>query len=204
MIVHSLIKKDMAKEINQEKIERIREAAIELIFEKGYGGASILSIANKAKVSSGYLYRFYKSKYELVSDLLSSLLLEILREIEFMLNDGASVEQISERLIDFLFDKAKHKPYHIRFIYSLITEHKFKMGLSERNKILKLCKQMLETGHKLNSINKNYKEEEVFLMIVIYPIEYINLRFKYFFSKKSLTEQDKKRIHRLCINALKH
>ncbi len=202
---HSLIYiKSMAKKINEDKIERIRESAIELIYEKGYGGASIAAIATKANVSTGYLYRFYNSKYELVSDLLNTLLSEIIQEIDLMLQDESSIIQISERLVDFLFEKAIEKPYHIKFLYSLITEYKFKLGDDEKRKILSLSKQMLELGRKSNTISEIYDEEEVFLMMVIYPIEFISLRFKKLFSNKKLSNKDKERVHTLCINALKN
>lgn len=194
----------MAKVINEEKINRIKEAAIELIVENGYGGASISAIATKADVATGYLYRFYAGKYELVTDLLNTLLKEIAEEIEAMLVKEATVELVSQRLIDYFFDQAYERPFHIRFIYILVAEYKFTMGEMERELILSLCRRMLQQGVASGEINKHYKEEEIFLMLVIYPIEYINLRFKQFISSNPLSNDDKKRIHRLCINALKN
>lgn len=193
----------MAKVINEDKINRIKEAAIELIVENGYGGASISAIATKANVATGYLYRFYPGKYELVTDLLNTQLKEIAEEIEVMLEKETTVELVSQRLIDYFFQQAEERPFHIRFIYILVAEYKFTMGEMERERILSLCRRMLSSAHSSGEINKKYKEEEVFLMLVIYPIEYINLRFKKFISNKALSNDDKKRIHRLCINALK-
>lgn len=193
----------MAKVINEEKINRIKEAAIELIVKNGYGGASISAIATKADVATGYLYRFYPGKYELVTDLLNTQLKEIAEEIETMLKEEATVELVSQKLIDYFFQQAEERPFHIRFIYILVAEYKFKMGEVEKEKILSLCRQMLKSAHASGEINNKYKEEEIFLMLVIYPIEYINLRFKKFISSRELCNEDKKRIHRLCVNALK-
>ncbi len=193
----------MAKSINEDKINRIKEAAIELIVEKGYGGASISAIATKADVATGYLYRFYPGKYELVTDLLNTQLKEIAEEIEAMLEKETTAELVSQRLIEYFFQQAKERPFHIRFIYILAAEYRFKMGELEREKIIALCRRLLKSAHASGEINRKYKEEEVFLMLVMYPIEYINLRFKKFISNKSLSNHDKKRIHRLCINALK-
>ena len=50
----------MARIIDDGKIQRIREATIALVVQNGYGGASISSIARRAGVAEGYLYRFYK------------------------------------------------------------------------------------------------------------------------------------------------
>ena len=59
---HSLIKLIiMARQIDETKMHRIKEAAVQLVVENGYGGASILMIARKAGVAEGYLYRFYAS-----------------------------------------------------------------------------------------------------------------------------------------------
>ncbi len=193
----------MAKEINEDKINRIKEAAIELIVENGYGGASISAIATKADVATGYLYRFYSGKYELVTDLLNTQLKEIAEEIEFMLEKETSLELVSQRLIDYFFQQAEERPFHIRFIYILVAEYKFTMGEIERERILSLCRRMLSSAHASGEVSKKYKEEEIFLMLVIYPIEYINLRFKKFISNRDLSNEDKKRIHRLCVNALK-
>lgn len=193
----------MAKIINVDKINRIKEAAMELVVKNGYGGASISAIATKADVATGYLYRFYPGKYELVTDLLNTQLKDIAEEIETMLEKETTVELVSERLIDYFFQQAEERPFHIRFIYILVAEYKFKMGEIERERILSLCRRMLKSAHTSGEVNKKYREEEIFLMLVIYPIEYINLRFKKFISQKSLSNEDKKRIHRLCINALK-
>jgi len=193
----------MAKIINADKINRIKEAAIELIVKNGYGGASISAIATKADVATGYLYRFYPGKYELVTDLLNTQLKEIAEEIEVMLEKETTVELVSQRLIDYFFQQAEERPFHIRFIYILVAEYKFIMGEMEREKILSLCRRMLKFGHASGEINSKYREEEIFLMLVIYPIEYINLRFKKFISSRSLSNDDKKRIHRICVNALK-
>ena len=47
----------MAKKVDQTKIERIRNASVEVISEHGILGGSVASIAERADVSVGYLYR---------------------------------------------------------------------------------------------------------------------------------------------------
>ncbi|MGQ1946289.1 TetR/AcrR family transcriptional regulator [Geofilum sp. OHC36d9] len=193
----------MAKAIDEEKLKRIKEAAIELIVKNGYGGASISAIASRADVATGYLYRFYPGKYELVSDLLNNKVHDIADEIEKMYLAHTTVAQVSRRLIDYFFQQAAEFPFHIRFLYILIAEYKFTIGNNERNMILTLCRQIMNTGHSSGEINEKFREEELFLMLVIYPIEYINLRFKGFITSQSLAESDKNRVHQLCVNALK-
>ena len=45
----------MAKKVDQTKIERIRNASVEVISEHGILGGSVASIAERADVSVGYL-----------------------------------------------------------------------------------------------------------------------------------------------------
>lgn len=47
----------MAKKIDTSKIERIRQASVEIISECGITGSSVAAIAQRAGVSAGYLYR---------------------------------------------------------------------------------------------------------------------------------------------------
>ena len=60
----------MSKRIDTSKIERIRDAAIEIISEQGIPNCSVAAIAKRAGVSVGYLYRHYSGKEELTNDML--------------------------------------------------------------------------------------------------------------------------------------
>ena len=66
MNVHLLINDIMARIIDTEKIERLKEATMKLVVEHGYGGASAALIAKEAKVAAGYFYMHYSGKYEMV------------------------------------------------------------------------------------------------------------------------------------------
>lgn len=58
MNIHSL----WQKKVDQTKIERIRNASVEVISEHGILGGSVASIAERVDVSVGYLYRHYRVK----------------------------------------------------------------------------------------------------------------------------------------------
>ncbi|MFZ1996039.1 MAG: helix-turn-helix domain-containing protein, partial [Solirubrobacteraceae bacterium] len=53
--------------------ERLLAAARELIEEGGYGGASVLAIAERAGVAAGTLYRHFASKEELFVEVFRSV-----------------------------------------------------------------------------------------------------------------------------------
>ena len=52
----------MAKKMDMTKLDRIREASVEIISEHGILNSSVASIAERAGVSVGYLYRHYPGK----------------------------------------------------------------------------------------------------------------------------------------------
>ena len=78
----------MAKKVDQTKIERIRNASVEVISEHGILGGSVASIAERADVSVGYLYRHYPGKTELINDLLENALNAITDRIH---SDGSLI-----------------------------------------------------------------------------------------------------------------
>ncbi len=72
----------MARQLDTSKMERINEAAMQLIVDKGYGNASISQIAKMAGVADGYLYRFHKSKEDMVNALLYEKIGSLIEEME--------------------------------------------------------------------------------------------------------------------------
>jgi AcrR family transcriptional regulator len=75
----------MAKLADESKLMRIKEAAIALIAENGYGEATISSIASKADVAVGYLYRYYSGKEQLVSDMLDEKIRDLAGQLELVM-----------------------------------------------------------------------------------------------------------------------
>jgi len=100
----------MARSIDEGKIQRIREATIALVVQNGYGGASISSIARRAGVAEGYLYRFYTSKQELVTELLYTKVAQIIEKLEFLLNSCTRITEVINELIGELFKMASDSP----------------------------------------------------------------------------------------------
>ncbi len=193
----------MAKIIDESKLKRIKEAAIELVVQLGYGGASISAIARQANVAVGYLYRFYNSKYDLVSDLLDDKIKDITGQLEVMMAQCSTIQQVISPLVDYFFHLAQHQPHHIRFIYTLINDYRFSILPDQHQRIHGLCRQLLLRGQETREIDTAFTSEEIYLMTVIYPVEFINVRFKQLFSEQVLSEDDKERVVRLCMGALK-
>ena len=193
----------MARVIDENKLTRIYEAAIYQVVEEGYGGASISSIARKADVAVGYLYRFYPGKRELINHLLDISINEIANELELMLNRVISVNEIVVLLVDYFFDMAKHRPHHVKFIYQMLSQSRFSLSEERRNNIRELSRRVLQLGQESRAIGRDYGYDEVFILMVMVPMEYINLNLKGFFEVRPLTSDDRARVVHLVSMALK-
>ena len=193
----------MARLIDEGKIQRIREATIKLVVENGYGGAAISSIARQAGVAEGYLYRFYASKYELVTELLYSKVARIIEELESLLNTCTSIREVVGLLIGGFFKMATNTPEEIKFIHVLMHDYNFQVSDTQRVQIKTLCEKVIRTGIANQEVNCQISPEEAYGIVVIYPIEFINLRMKGFFGRTGWTDEDQKRVAEFSINALK-
>jgi AcrR family transcriptional regulator len=193
----------MARIIDEGKIQRIREATIELVVQYGYGGAAISSIARRAGVAEGYLYRFYSSKQELVTELLYSKVAKIIEKLESLLSSCISIAEVINQLIGEFFKMASDEPGEIKFIHVLMHDYSFPVSDGQRQQIKALCEKVVQKGVAGNEVNKSISPEEAYGIVVIYPIEFINLRMKGFFGQTGWTNEDQKRVAAFSINALK-
>ena len=193
----------MARTIDNTKLEGIKLNAIKLIVEKGYGGASISSIAKKAKVAEGYLYRFYKSKEELVSDLLNSKISEIIDNLEESIQKSSSFSEIIELLVKSIFRMAEKSSNDIKFLYVMMNDYSFTISSKVKERIAILCKELMDKGKFLGQVDQLISEEEMYIFLVIYPIQFINLRIKKFFGNSNWTNEDVDRLIGICNKSLK-
>ena len=193
----------MARIIDEGKIERIREATIEFVVQNGYGGASISSIARRAGVAEGYLYRFHRSKHELVTDLLYSKVAQIIGKLEHLLNTSPGIREVIAGFIGEFFKMATETPEQIKFMYVLMHDYNFQVSDNQRLQIKNLCEKVVQTGIANGEIGEQITPEEAYGMVVIYPLEVINLRMKGFFGSTTWTDEDRQRVAEFSINALK-
>ncbi len=193
----------MARIIDEGKIQRIRESTIEFVVQNGYGGASISSIATRAGVAEGYLYRFYRSKHELVTKLLYSKIARIIEKLEDLLKTRSTIKEVVNELIGEFFIMAEESPEKIKFIHVLMHDYNFQVSDDQRQQIHDLCKQVVQMGVANGEIGSHITLEEAYGMVVIYPLEFINLRMKGFFGIGTWTSEDQLRVSEFSINALK-
>lgn len=193
----------MARLIDETKIERIKEATMQMVVAKGFGNASISEIAKKAGVAEGYLYSFYKGKTDLVESLLHFHINELSDKLEGLLNSDLSIEELFQQFISEIFNNAKANPVRTKFLYVLMNDYNFTIQESHRERIYDLCRRVKEKGLQSGEIRADIDEEEIYLIGVTYPIQFINLRFKNFFNRSEIGVVEIEKVLRICKNSLK-
>lgn len=194
----------MARNIDHTKLENVKQSAMHLIVEKGYGGASISSIAKKAKVAEGYLYRFFKSKEELVSSLINTKLNEIANNVEASLEGSTSFKEIVSLIVQSIFEIAKNSITDIKFLYVMMNDYNFSVHSTLKTRITELLIEANSRGHELKQLDKNVQIEELYIFTVVYPIQFINLRLKNFFGISNWTKADIENVINICNKTLKY
>lgn len=189
--------------IDTEKIERIKAETKILIVEKGYHGTTIAEIAKRANVSDGYLYRHYKNKSELVSDILEKHLKEFHDYIFALLEKEKSILNVFDGIISFLLNLSKDEPYAITFTHMLVYDHEFEYPKSRHDAIGQISKDILELGKNTGEISQNMREIDILLSILTIPVKFIEYSKKGYHEKDSNLEEEKIHLTNMCMNALK-
>ncbi len=192
----------MAKPIDETKLERVYEAAMQLIVENGYGGASISSIAKMAGVSEGYLYRHYSGKKELVDYLLNTRIKEVGVSIFGYIDILEKSELILDRLLNGICDMGKDNPFQIKFLYVLMNSYNFRISDEMNDFMMDICLRIVEMGRKQGVVDKDIRVDHFFTMMIIYPIQYINLKLKNFFGNEGFGLEDRESLISFCLNAV--
>lgn len=188
--------------VDTKKIESIKNETKILIVEKGYHGASIAEIAKRANVSDGYLYRHYKNKSALVSDILEIQLKQFHDYIFELIDKEKTVHAVLQGIIKFLFNLSKKEPYAIKFAHMLVYDHEFEYPKSRHAAINKLSKDILDLGKKTGEILQNNREIDIQLTILTIPVKFIEYSQKGYYEQMLTDKEEIERITKLCMNAL--
>ncbi len=187
---YSFIYSVMARQVDENKIQAIKQATIETVVLEGISGASVSRIAERAGVSNGYLYRFYKGKREL----LEALLEERLKMIHVLLREQivvhSSVENMIKVFVKAIYKVAMESPLTVSFSYRLLTDFSFELSKDLKNQIIKTCSEILEIGHRTGEINTSINNEKFYAIVVGGMLNYINIRLRNIFGASTFTDDD--------------
>jgi len=186
-----------------DRLDRVKQAAITTIVNKGYYGATISQIAAEAKVSDGYLYRHYPNKAELVKSLFIENMNTYHNLILELIEKEKKVSDILKGSIDFLVCTINEAPEIILFIF--IMDHDFNFEYPEivKNNFVKIGQKLWAKGIQTGEISNKRDVEDVLAITFGIPIKMLEIRRKAFISDELLNETDINNIVEICLKALK-
>lgn len=199
----------MARRTDPTKIEEIRKAAMGLIVDRGYSGASIGAIAKKAGVSTGYLYRHYNSKRELADDLIQSNFKRLNDIFLSVLDESKTVEDILYQFVYSLFNVAIERPVLAKFFNVLVFDPKFReeqknnaKGHKERP-VIHFIEGLIKIGNATGEIGHKTSVQDIMIVVFTIPFAHISYSLSLGPDKEDFVEERVERIVELCLNALK-
>ena len=113
--------KEQNIEIKKEKRAKIIEAALEVFAEKTFKGASVSMITKKAGVSKGLLYSYFKSKDDLLKQIIFEGIDEFI-EIFDPNKDGVLTEDEFDYFINRTFSLLEEDIHFWKLYFSIIVQ----------------------------------------------------------------------------------
>jgi AcrR family transcriptional regulator len=117
-----------------DKRNEIIQAALDLIVERGFHGASMAMVAKKAEVGAGTIYHYFENKEALINELYQ----ELEKKVVVTLQEGYPISKpIRERFIHLGTALLKYFVAHPLYFRYIVQYHNSPYGVSfRRDKIL--------------------------------------------------------------------
>lgn len=184
----------MARITDQRKVERLKQSTMKLVVERGFGGASVALIAKDADVAAGYFYLHYKSKYEMVNSILQEVYSEVFGIFdEFIQHDFSFFETI-ENMVRYFVKIANSESIKVKFLGVLTNDYNFVIDDELRKNAFDLIGKLKQTGLESKSLDSSISNEDLYLILFITTIQFINQRYKITKEDVQITEEDVKHL----------
>ncbi|MCG8541436.1 MAG: TetR/AcrR family transcriptional regulator [Clostridia bacterium] len=195
----------MARITDPTKLEGIKKATMELVVKYGYRGTSIGAIARKAGVSTGYLYRHYNGKSDLIDDLIESNFKAFQEIFSRTVDEKGTARDAVFNVTKILFELSINEPINAKFLSVLVFDQnsEVRKRRTEDRKIKKLVDNILELGIRNDEINPKTTVEEIILILFPIIFSYISSNLIEDYDKEKFGDEKAKRITEICLNAWK-
>lgn len=174
----------MSKRIDQTKIERIRNSAIEIISEQGIQGSSVAAIAKHAGVSVGYLYRHYPGKEALVNDMMEMMFEIINNKISLLINDRQSIEYVVDGVVRHIIEIANQDKERMKFLIMLTNDFSININQKLTQRIDTLAEELMGMVKENDALRSDLRKEDLYLALIGVPMQYLALRYNRIISVK--------------------
>lgn len=165
------------KKSNNTTREKIKEATFELLAEKGYASISSRDIAKRADTAVGQLTYYYKTKDNLITEVIDDLIETIIENLEKAINKSDSkIDNAKEFFKELLKDDQKTT----RIIIDLISQGIYNNSLSNRaSKFLEDINRIIVEAYKIEGTEKPENKAEELINIALGKIVRKNIEMKY-------------------------
>lgn len=150
----------------QQRIEMIMDAALEVFAEKGLKNATMEDVAEKAELSKGTIYLYFKSKEHLyfaidmrAGQILRERFAEAARSVK---RGGEKVQAIGRAYYQFCFDYPNYfkamsyvESMDVDTFKAIAAEMLPKGEQSDKQTSIAILAEAIETGHKDGTISKD-------------------------------------------------
>lgn len=109
----SPLNKQQLDRIRDERKEQIKQAALKIFANRGMSGTKTSMIASEAGISEGLIYRYFKSKEELFTELVIELMEEAGKELEGIQHSPASPFELMRALTQSMLDESNINAFRL-------------------------------------------------------------------------------------------
>lgn len=146
-----MVKKKSDLTTTEKRKQQIIDAAIEVFSKKGFEGSTTKEIAKKAKVSEGTIFRYFKTKKDILIEILNILaeqtLSNFIERLDKNQDTKESVKNLLKEYYKFVLDNSELLRI---LIYEVQFHRDLKKYFNEHvlSKIIKRCSQVIkEAGY---------------------------------------------------------
>ncbi|MEO1053496.1 MAG: TetR/AcrR family transcriptional regulator [Bacteroidota bacterium] len=193
----------MARITNEATLKHVKDVAMQMVVKTGYEQATIARIAEKANVSTGYIYRHYKGKTEMIKSIYEERIQKYRQYFSDIIDQSDSVASVVRELVHILYKNAKAKNIIYKFIFTIDHQHIFEVSPSLFDISKAMCEKVYEKGWATGEIGKDVNAEMIFIVFFSVPQKLIAKRIKETGSRDSITEEDEKMVCELCMKLIR-
>lgn len=184
-----------------EKIERIKEAAVEIMSRKGVAATSVSQIAKQAGVSDGYLYRYYACKEDLVDSLLNGIISNVHVYLSNLIDTSKDLEEMVIRFNDYIYTKSKSEPHMLKFLIMLQNDFSYEIPQNMLTEIEEICTKLVKAPSV--KLNPELSLESIYVALVGLPFQYHSIYHKKMFDSNELFNDKDKFVKQIAQQTLK-
>ncbi len=123
-----------------DKVQRIKDAALTVFSQDGYGQATIQDVATEACVGKGTIYLYFSSKEELLDTILLDVLEGYRTQIEQIVAEDGDVRQRLRHLLTYVLGGADRRRRQLSFLLRGTSD----IGGDFKRQALRIKKDIME------------------------------------------------------------